>query len=77
MTELMVMQEEIKTYPFGDVWNEYCERCGVLTDGKWFEEIVKYEQDVLNVNSAEPTVYDSTPIPNTLDSTQGFTIFLS
>ncbi len=47
MTELMVMQEEIKTYPFGDVWNEYCERCGVLTDGKWFEEIVKYEQDVL------------------------------
>ncbi len=47
MTELMVMQEEIKTYPFGDVWNEYCERCGVLADGKWFEEIVKYEQDVL------------------------------
>ena len=47
MTELMVMQEEIKTYPFGDIWNEYCERCGVLTDGKWFEEIMKYEQDVL------------------------------
>lgn len=47
MTELMVLQEEIKTYPFGDVWNEYCGRCGVSGDGKWFEEVVKYEQDVL------------------------------
>ena len=47
MTELMVMQEEIKTYPLGDIWNEYCEQCGVPADGKWFGEIVKYEEDVL------------------------------
>ncbi len=47
MTELMVLQEEIKTYPFGDIWNEYCERCGVSGDGKWFEEVAEYEQDVL------------------------------
>ena len=47
MTELMVMQEEMKTYPFGDVWAEYCDRCGVAGDTAWFEEIKKYEKEVL------------------------------
>ena len=47
-TKLMVMQEEIKTLPFGDVWQEYCERAGVKGDIAWFEEIEKYEQDVLS-----------------------------
>lgn len=47
MTELMVMQEEMKTCPFGDVWAEYCERCGVAADTSWFEEIKKYEKEVL------------------------------
>ena len=28
MTELMILQEELKTYPMGDVWDEYCRRCG-------------------------------------------------
>lgn len=48
MTELMMMQEEIKTYPFGDVWAEYCERCGVAGDASWFEEVKKYEEEVLS-----------------------------
>lgn len=47
MTELMVMQEEIKTYPFGDIWNEYCAQCGVALDGEWFAEVDKYEKEVL------------------------------
>ncbi|MEI3340664.1 MAG: L-rhamnose isomerase [Eubacterium sp.] len=48
LTELMVMQEEMKTAPFGDVWNEYCERCGVAKDASsWFAEIRKYEEEVL------------------------------
>lgn len=47
MTELMVRQEELKILPFGDVWMEYCEECGVPCDGAWFDEIVKYETDVL------------------------------
>ena len=47
MTELMVMQEEIKTLPFGDVWAEYCAQCGVAAGAEWFEEIEKYEQEVL------------------------------
>lgn len=46
-TELMVRQEELKTYPWGIVWNEYCERCGVLGSDAWFAEITRYENEVL------------------------------
>ena len=47
-TKLMVMQEEIKTLPFGDIWRKYCEECGVVGDESWFDEIVKYENEVLS-----------------------------
>ncbi len=46
-TELLVKSEELKTMPFGDVWAEYCRRCGAPLDGEWFETVKKYEQDVL------------------------------
>lgn len=46
-TELMVWQEELKLYPFGDVWNYFCESCGVPERGEWLEQISAYEQDVL------------------------------
>ena len=48
LTELMMMQEEIKTLPFGDIWAEYCERCGVAGDKSWFDEVTKYEKEVLS-----------------------------
>lgn len=47
LTELMIMQEELKTYPLGDVWAEYCRQCGVPVDKSWFEYIEKYEAEVL------------------------------
>ena len=47
-TKLLALQEEYKTYPFGDVWNEYCERCGVPAGAEWFNEIEKYEAEVLS-----------------------------
>lgn len=47
-TELMVWQEELKTLPFGDVWAEYCSRCGVASGIEWFDEIKKYEAEVLS-----------------------------
>lgn len=46
-TELMVWQEELKLYPFGDVWNYFCERCGVPKRGEWMQKIETYEWDVL------------------------------
>lgn len=47
-SKLMMLQEEVKTLPFGDVWVEYCKQCGVPTDKSWYEEIEKYEKDVLS-----------------------------
>ena len=47
-TELMVRAEELKTMPFGDVWSEYCKKCGAPADGEWFETVEKYEKDVLS-----------------------------
>ncbi len=47
LTELMVMQEEVKTLPFGDIWTKYCEECGVAADHSWFAEVMKYEEEVL------------------------------
>lgn len=48
LTELMMMQEEMNTLPFGDIWAEYCEKCNVCADSSWYEEVKKYEADVLN-----------------------------
>ena len=47
-TELMVVQEEMKTMPFGEIWDEYCARCGKPADGQWFAQIKQYEQEVLS-----------------------------
>ena len=46
-TQLMFLQEEIKTYPFGDVWNEFCNRNNVIGSEEWFKEIEDYEKNVL------------------------------
>ena len=46
-TSLLVRQEELKTLPFGEVWDEYCCRCGVPQDGAWLPEVKQYEKDVL------------------------------
>jgi L-rhamnose isomerase len=47
-TELLVMQEELKTMPFGEIWAEYCRVCGAPEDGKWFADVKRYEADVLS-----------------------------
>ncbi|MFV0342709.1 MAG: L-rhamnose isomerase [Anaerocolumna sp.] len=50
-TELMMLQEELKLYPFGDVWNYFCESNQVPIRGEWFEEVQKYEKDVLSTRA--------------------------
>ena len=47
LTELMVAQEDVKMYPFGEVWEEYCRQCGVDAYG-WYDEVKKYEDEVLS-----------------------------
>ncbi len=44
-TKLMWLQEELKTLPFGDIWNEYLRREGVEAD--YYTAVSEYEQTVL------------------------------
>lgn len=46
-TQLMVLQEELKLYPVGDVWNYFCETCGVPPKEDWFTAVEQYERDIL------------------------------
>ncbi len=46
-TELLMMQEEVKMLPFADIWNRYCAECGVASDRAWFDQVMRYEEEVL------------------------------
>ncbi len=47
MTELMVLQEELKTYPMEVVWEAFCEKHGVPANHDWFKVVQDYENNVL------------------------------
>ncbi len=45
-TEIMYLKEEMKTMPFGEVWNEFLRREGVASS--YLEKIKNYENEVLS-----------------------------
>ena len=45
-TEIMYLQEEFKTMPLGDVWEEFLRREGVAIN--YLDEVKKYEKEVLS-----------------------------
>lgn len=47
-TELFVTQEELKTLPYGEVWDEYLSRQNV-PGADWYDEVKEYEKDVLSL----------------------------
>ena len=47
-TSLLAMQEELKTYPFADVWDHFCEMNNVPVRQNWLSDIRRYETDVLS-----------------------------
>lgn len=46
-TERLALMEEFKTYPFGAIWDYYCEQMGVPVKEAWLDDIKEYEQNVL------------------------------
>ena len=46
-TEKLMLMEEAKTLPFGDVWTRFCEQEGVPAGEGWFAEVMAYEDAVL------------------------------
>ena len=46
--DLMAANEELKSYPFSDVWDYFCESNNVPIRGGWLGEVKQYEKDVLS-----------------------------
>ncbi|WP_456271145.1 L-rhamnose isomerase [Bacillus sp. AK031] len=47
-TERLALMEEFKTYPFGAIWDFYCEQMGVPVKESWLEVVNHYENEVLS-----------------------------
>lgn len=46
-TKRLALTEELKSYPFGAVWDYYCQQSDVPVGPDWLKEIRRYEKDVL------------------------------
>ena len=46
-TDKLALLEELKSYPFGAVYDYFCETQGVPTGMNWLQEVKAYEKDVL------------------------------
>lgn len=46
-TKVLVLQEEIKTLPWNEVWEEYLKTQNVANEHDWYEDVLKYENEVL------------------------------
>ena len=47
-TKMLAIQEEFKTLPFGEVWDEYCKASGAPVGMEWIEVVDAYESSVLS-----------------------------
>ena len=47
-TKMLAISEEMKTMPFGDVFDEYCRRVGAPVGMEWIKSVDKYEREVLS-----------------------------
>jgi L-rhamnose isomerase len=45
---MLAVSEEFKTFPFGDVWDEYCQRANVPVGMDWIHEVDIYEREILS-----------------------------
>ncbi len=50
-TSRLALLEEIKTLPFGAVWDRYCEISNVPVGSAWLREIKSYEERILSARS--------------------------
>ena len=47
-TKMLALSEELKTLPLYDVWEEFCTRAGVVAGFDWYNEVLKYEKEILS-----------------------------
>lgn len=59
-TDRLALMEEFKTYPFGAIWDYYCEQMNVPVRETWLTEVKKYEEDILSKRTSKTD--DSMPV---------------
>jgi len=47
-TDVLALNEELKMYPFGAVWDYFCNQNGVPVREKWLDDVKIYEKNVLS-----------------------------
>ena len=47
-TKVLALQEELKTLPWGEVWEEYLKRQNMVSDADMYLAVKKYEEEVLS-----------------------------
>ncbi len=48
-TARLALLEELKTLPYGAVWDYYCLQQNTLPAGAWMQDVRQYEKDVLSL----------------------------
>jgi L-rhamnose isomerase len=51
-TARLAMLEELKTLPFGEVWDYYCSKMEVPAGADWLEEVRDYEAKVTTLRQS-------------------------
>ncbi|MFC4770756.1 L-rhamnose isomerase [Enterococcus hermanniensis] len=52
-TKRMALTEELKDFPYADVWNYFCEQNDAPVGMNWYEEVMNYERDILSTRDKE------------------------
>lgn len=52
-TKRMALTEELKDFPYADVWNYFCEQNNAPVGMDWYEEVMNYERDILSARGKE------------------------
>ena len=52
-TKRMALTEELKDFPYADVWNYFCEQNDAPVGMNWYEEVMNYERDILATREKE------------------------
>lgn len=52
-TKRMAFTEELKDFPYADVWNYFCEQNDAPVGMNWYEEVMNYERDILSTRDKE------------------------
>lgn len=52
-TKRLALTEELKDFPYADVWNYFCEQNNAPVGMNWYDEVMNYEREVLSAREKE------------------------